>query len=363
MNGATSSVVIMAGGTGGHIFPALAVADVLRGRGHAVTWIGTRQGLEAKLVPDAGIPIEWIEVGGVRGKGLVTLLKSPFILARALLQALRILRRLQPSAALGMGGFASGPGGIAARLSGCPLVLHEQNAVPGLTNRMLSHVATRVMEGFPASFPVARNAEYVGNPVRAEIAALPSPTERFADRNDAARLLVLGGSQGAHVLNETLPLAIARLDTALRPAVWHQTGTRDVEAVTAAYREHGVEARVDAFIDDMAEAYAWADLAVCRAGALTIAELAAAGLGALLVPFAAAVDDHQTRNAGFLTQSGAAERMPQDKFSVDTLVPRLQRLLANRDRLLSMAMHARTLARNDAAERVADACLQPGGAA
>ncbi|MGH8372666.1 MAG: undecaprenyldiphospho-muramoylpentapeptide beta-N-acetylglucosaminyltransferase [Gammaproteobacteria bacterium] len=362
MNGA-SSFVIMAGGTGGHIFPALAVADVLRGRGHAVTWIGTRQGLEAKLVPDAGIPIEWIDVGGVRGKGIATLFKSPFVLARALIQALRILRRLQPAAALGMGGFASGPGGIAARLSGCPLVLHEQNAVPGLTNRMLSHVATRVMEGFPGSFPVARNAEYVGNPVRASITNLPPPAERFANRNGALRLLVIGGSQGARVLNENLPLAIARLNSALRPEVWHQTGTRDVETVTAAYREHGVPARVAAFIDDMAEAYAWADLAVCRAGALTIAELTAAGLGALLVPFAAAVDDHQTRNAGFLTQSGAAERMPQEKFSVETLTPRLQRLLTDRTRLLSMAMRARTLARIDAAERVADVCLRIGGAA
>ena len=363
MNSATSSVVIMAGGTGGHIFPALAVANVLQGRGHAVTWIGTRQGLEAKLVPEAGIPIEWIEVGGVRGKGIATLLKSPFVLARAMIQALRILRRLQPVAALGMGGFASGPGGIAARLSGCPLVLHEQNAVPGLTNRVLSHVAARVMEGFPGSFPASRRAEYVGNPVRTAISSLPSPAERFADRNGAPRLLVLGGSQGARVLNETLPLTVARLDASTRPEVWHQTGVRDVETVAAAYREQGIEARVTAFIDDMAEAYAWADLAVCRAGALTVAELTAAGLGAVLVPFAAAVDDHQTRNAGFLTQSGAAERMPQDKFSVETLVPRLQRLLADRNRLLSMAMRARTLARNDAAERVADVCLRLGGAA
>lgn len=359
----SASVVIMAGGTGGHIFPALAVADVLRGRGHTVTWIGTRQGLEARLVPDAGIPIEWIDVAGVRGKGVATLFKSPFVLTHALIQALRILHRLKPAAALGMGGFASGPGGIAARLSGCPLVLHEQNAVPGLTNRVLSHVATHVMEGFPGSFPVARQAEYVGNPVRTAIASLPSPAERLANRTGAARLLVLGGSQGARVLNETLPLAIARLDIALRPEVWHQTGARDVDTVTTAYREHGVRARVVAFIEDMAEAYAWADLAVCRAGALTVAELAAAGLGAVLVPFAAAVDDHQTRNAGFLAQSGAAERMPQEKFSAETLAPRLQRLLADRTRLLNMAMRARTLARIDAAQRVADACLRIGGAA
>lgn len=360
---ASSSVVIMAGGTGGHIFPALAVADVLRGRGHAVTWIGTRQGLEAKLVPDAGIPIEWVDVGGVRGKGLAALLKAPFVLMRALIQALLILHRVKPVAALGMGGFASGPGGVAARLSGCPLVLHEQNAIPGFTNRVLSHVATCTMEGFPGSFPASRHAEYVGNPVRAAIAALPPPAERFADRHGVPRLLVLGGSQGARVLNETLPLAIARLDPAQRPEVWHQTGARDLETVTAAYREHGIPARVAAFIDDMADAYAWADLAVCRAGALTIAELAAAGLGAVLVPFAAAVDDHQTRNAGFLTQSGAAERLAQDKLSPETLAPMLQGLLADRARLLSMAMRARTLSRSNAAERVADACLQLGGVA
>lgn len=358
-----SSVVIMAGGTGGHIFPALAVADVLRGRGHAVTWIGTRQGLEAKLVPDAGIPIEWIDVGGVRGKGMAAVLKAPFVLLRALTQALRILRRVKPVAALGMGGFASGPGGIAARLSGCPLILHEQNAIPGFTNRMLSHVANCTLEGFPGSFPASIHAEYVGNPVRAAISALPSPAERFANRTGVARLLVMGGSQGARVLNETLPLAIARLDAALRPEVWHQTGARDLDTVTAAYREHDVPARVMAFIDDMAQAYAWADLAVCRAGALTIAELTAAGLGAVLVPFAAAVDDHQTRNAGFLTRSGAAERLAQDKLSPEALAVLLQQLLGDRVRLLSMAMRARTLSRSNAAERVADACLRLGGVA
>lgn len=358
-----TSVVIMAGGTGGHIFPALAVADVLRARGHAVTWIGTRQGLEAKLVPGAGIPIEWVEVGGVRGKGVATLLKAPFNMLRALLQALRILRRIKPRVALGMGGFASGPGGIAARLIGCPLVLHEQNAVPGVTNRVLSHFATRVMEGFPGSFPATREAEFVGNPVRASIASLPSPATRLAERHGAPRLLILGGSQGARVLNETVPAAVAHLDTAFRPEIWHQTGARDVETVATAYRERNIPARVVAFIEDMADAYSWADLAVCRAGALTIAELTAAGLGAVLVPFAAAVDDHQTRNATFLTQSGAAERLAQDKLSAETLAPVLQRLLADRPRLLSMAMRARTLARSNAAERVAEVCVELGGAA
>ncbi|HET7921974.1 MAG TPA: undecaprenyldiphospho-muramoylpentapeptide beta-N-acetylglucosaminyltransferase, partial [Gammaproteobacteria bacterium] len=257
--------VIMAGGTGGHVFPALSVAEVLRGRGHTVTWIGTRQGLEARLVPEAGLDIEWIEIGGVRGKGIATRLKAPFALARGVLQAWRILRRLRPGAVLGMGGFASGPGGLAARLAGFPLLLHEQNTVPGLTNRVLSRLAQRVMEGFPGSFPASRRAEYVGNPVRADIAALPAPAERFAGRNGAPRVLVLGGSQGARILNECLPLALARLGDTLKPEVWHQCGAADVDRVTAAYREQGVSARVTTFISDMAQAYAWADLAVCRA--------------------------------------------------------------------------------------------------
>lgn len=357
------SIVIMAGGTGGHVFPALAVADVLRAKGHAVTWIGTRQGLEARVVPAAGIPMEWIEVAGVRGKGFVTLLKAPFALSRALLQALAIFRHLRPAAALGMGGFASGPGGLAARLAGCPLVLHEQNAVPGFTNRVLSRFARKVLEGFPGSFPPAQGADYVGNPVRAAIAALPPPEQRFAQRRGAARLLVVGGSQGAKVLNENLPPAIAQLPAGQRPEVIHQTGARDAEAVTTRYQELGVEARVAPFIEDMAAAYAWADLAVCRSGALTIAELAAAGLGAVLVPFAAAVDDHQTRNAAFLVNEGAARLIAQQQVTPARLAVQLAELLGDRAGLLEMARHARAAARTDAAERVAACCLAAGGLA
>ena len=358
-----TGIIIMAGGTGGHVFPALAVADVLRERGHHVAWIGTRRGLEARIVPDAGIPIEWIEVGGVRGKGAGALLKSPFTLVRAVSQALAILRRLRPATALGMGGFASGPGGLAARLLSCPLVLHEQNTVPGITNRVLSHLATRVLEGFPDSFPAARRAEYVGNPVRISIASLPAPATRFAGRTGPIRLLVVGGSQGARVLNQTVPLLMARLDRNLRPEIWHQTGREEAQSVAAAYREQHVAARVQPFIDNMAEAYAWADLALCRSGALTVAELAAAGLGALLVPFAAAVDDHQTRNAQFLAGAGAAELLPQSRFTVADALPLLQRLLRDRAVLLDMAAHARTLARADAADKVADVCLAVGGMA
>ena len=353
--------VIMAGGTGGHVFPALAVADVLRAKGHAVTWIGTRQGLEARVVPAAGIPMEWIDVGGVRGKGVMTLVKAPFVLSRALLQALSIFRRLKPAAALGMGGFASGPGGIAAWLSGCPLVLHEQNAVPGFTNRVLSRLTSNVLEGFPGAFAPGRRATHVGNPVRDAIAALPPPEQRFAQRQGPKRLLVIGGSQGAKPLNENLPAAIAQLDTKSRPEVLHQTGARDAEKVSARYLELGVEARVAPFIEDMAAAYAWADLAVCRSGALTIAELAAAGLGAVLVPFAAAVDDHQTRNAAYLVDEGAARLVAQKDATPAALAVQLQELLADRDLLLEMAKHARATARVDAAQRVAQRCLTAGG--
>lgn len=356
-----AGIVIMAGGTGGHVFPALAVADVLRARGHQVTWIGTRQGLEARIVPAAGIPMEWIDVGGVRGKGAGALLKAPFVLSRALLQALAVFRRLKPAAALGMGGFASGPGGIAARLAGCPLVVHEQNAIPGVTNRVLSRISSQVLEGFPGSFH-GRRARYVGNPVRAVIAALPPPEKRFAGRTGRTRLLIIGGSQGARVLNQNVPAAIAQLSSG-SVEVLHQTGVKDADAVTALYREHQVEARVTPFIDDMAAAYAWADLAICRSGALTVAELSAAGLGALLVPFAAAVDDHQTRNARFLVEQGAAVLLSQAAATPTALAETLTGLLQDRGRPLAMAKSARALARGDAAELVADVCLAAGGLA
>lgn len=353
-------IVIMAGGTGGHVFPAVAVADVLRQRGHRVTWIGTRHGLEARIVPAAGIPMEWIDVGGVRGKGPGALLKAPFVLTRALVQSLAIFRRLKPVAALGMGGFASGPSGVAARLAGCPLVVHEQNAVPGFTNRILSRMCNELLEGFPGSFPATRHARYVGNPVRRVIASLPAPEQRFAGRKGPLRLLVIGGSQGAGVLNRNVPAAVASL-TPGSVEVLHQTGVKDAEAVTTLYREHGVEARVAPFIDDMAAAYGWADLAVCRSGALTVAELAAAGLGALLVPFAAAADDHQTRNASFLVEQAAARLIAQQAATPEALAECLKEILQDRGRPLAMAKSARALARADAADIVADTCLAAGG--
>lgn len=356
-------IVIMAGGTGGHVFPALAVAEVLRTRGHELVWLGTRAGLETRVAASAGIAMEWISVGGVRGKGLLTLFKAPFILLRAVLQAGAVFRRNKPQVALGMGGYASGPGGLAARLLGCPLVLHEQNAVPGMTNRVLSYMAARVLEGFPGSFAAPRHAEYVGNPVRSDITRLVLPEARFAGRSGKARLLVIGGSQGAHVLNEIVPRTIAELEPKLRPDVWHQTGARDAEKVQQAYRQQGVTARVTAFIDDMASAYDWADLVLCRAGALTVSELTAAGVGAVLVPFAAAVDDHQSRNAAFLAAAGAGVVIPESQLTTSEIEKLLARLLGDRKTLLEMAKCARRLAKTDAADKVAEACVQAGGAA
>ena len=351
-------VLIMAGGTGGHVFPALAVAEWLRARGVAVTWMGARTGLEATLVPKAGIPMEWIEVSGLRGKGLGRKLRTPLMLGRALWQAGAILRRLRPPVVLGMGGFASGPGGIMARLLGIPLVVHEQNAIAGMTNRWLARFASQTLEAFPNTFSPARRAITVGNPVRESIAALPPPEARWAGRNGRRRLLVLGGSQGALALNQLVPQALALLGDDERPEVWHQAGGQLHEAAETAYREAGMTARLTPFIEDMAEAYGWADLVLCRAGALTIAELAAAGVGALLVPFPFAVDDHQTANARFLEQGGAALVRQQADLTAERLAAALCDLLGARARLLAMARAARSLAKIDAAERVAQACLE-----
>lgn len=351
-------VAVMAGGTGGHVFPALAVADRLRDQGMEVLWIGTQQGLEARLVPAHGFPIDWLSVGGLRGKGLTTLLAAPGRLLRALTQAAAILRRRRPQVVLGMGGFASGPGGLMARLLGIPLVIHEQNRVPGLTNQWLSRVATRVFEAFPGSFPARRGAVACGNPVRPEIAALPPPAERMADRAGPRRLLVLGGSLGAKVLNETVAPAVAALPAELRPQIRHQAGERTLAVAETAYAQAGVAAEVVPFIDDMAAAYAWADLVVCRAGALTVSELAAAGAGSVLVPYPHAVDDHQTGNARYLVEAGAARLLPQTGLNPRSLAAVLAELLADPARLLALAEAARGRAAPDAAERIAAACWE-----
>ncbi|MDX1606098.1 MAG: undecaprenyldiphospho-muramoylpentapeptide beta-N-acetylglucosaminyltransferase [Candidatus Competibacterales bacterium] len=351
----SAPVLIAAGGTGGHVFPALAVAECLRDRAVPVVWLGTARGLEGQLVPKSGFALETIRVSGLRGTGLKRFMLAPPMLLRALLQAVAVLRRQRPRLVLGMGGFASGPGGIAARCLGIPLVIHEQNAIAGLTNRWLARLARRVLQAFPGTFAVGRQPETVGNPVRAGIAALPPPRERFAIRKGPARLLVLGGSQGARALNQIVPVALARL--AERPEVRHQAGGKMLDEATRAYREAGVSARLEPFIDDMAEAYDWADLVLCRAGALTVSELAAAGVGALLVPFPHAVDDHQTANGRHLAEVGAARLLSQDRLTPERLADELQVLLGDRPALLAMAEAARSRARTDAATRVAEICL------
>jgi UDP-N-acetylglucosamine--N-acetylmuramyl-(pentapeptide) pyrophosphoryl-undecaprenol N-acetylglucosamine transferase len=352
----------MAGGTGGHVFPALAAARVLRERGFTPVWLGTQRGLEARLVPPHQIPIEWISFSGVRGKGIGTLLAAPFRLTLAIWQSLQVMRRCKPSVVLGAGGFVSGPGGIAAWLTRRPLVIHEQNAVAGMTNRMLAKLAKRVLEAFPASFPASVRAERVGNPVRREIALLAAPQTRYADHHGALRLLVIGGSQGAARLNAVLPAALAMIEVATRPQVLHQAGERHVTQAGESYAKYGVQADVRAFIDDMAEAYSWADLVVCRAGALTVSELAAAGLPAVFVPFAAAVDDHQTRNAQFLVEANAAVLIAEADLTPLRLSNELQRLIAGgREHLKAMATRARSLAIIDADVRLADACVAAAG--
>ncbi len=351
-------LAVMAGGTGGHVFPALAVAELLRGQGMEVFWIGTRRGLEARLVPEHGFPLEWIGIEGLRGKGPRQLLAAPFKLAAALRQAAGILRCIRPDLVLGMGGFASGPGGLMARLSGIPLVIQEQNRVPGFTNQWLSHIATRVFEAFPDSFPAGRGAVTSGNPVRPEICALQTPRQRLTDRSGPGRLLVVGGSLGARVLNETVAGAVATLPPEQRPRIRHQAGERTLEAARRAFRESGVEAEITPFIADMAAAYAWADLVVCRAGALTVSELAAAGVGSILVPYPHAVDDHQTGNARYLADAGAAQLLPQTELSAASLGKALTELFSDRSRLLAMAQAARDQAQPDATEKIARACWE-----
>lgn len=356
-----TKVLIMAGGTGGHVFPALAVARVLGARRCEVRWIGTREGIEARLVPAAGIPIDWIKVGGLRGKGVGRMLAAPFVLLRALTQVVCVMRRQRPDVVLGLGGFVSGPGGVAAWMMRRPLVIHEQNAAAGFTNRVLAHLASRVAEAFPGSFTGRADVVTVGNPVRADIESLGR--QERTPHAGRTHLLVFGGSLGARTLNRVVPEALARLESASRPLVVHQTGRDGVEAVRESYRAAGVEADVREFIDDMAGAYAWADLAICRSGALTIAELAAAGLPSLLVPYPHAVDDHQTANASYLVRRGAARLMPETGLAADTLALELRSLCGGDGRALGEMREAATAAAvRGAAERLADLCLDTLGA-
>ncbi|MGY3265927.1 undecaprenyldiphospho-muramoylpentapeptide beta-N-acetylglucosaminyltransferase [Lysobacter sp. HA35] len=347
-------VMILAGGTGGHIFPGLAVAHELRRRGVAVGWLGSEGGMETRLVPQHGIDVDTIAIRGVRGKGVATLLGAPFKLMSAVSAARAVLARRRPKAVISFGGFAAGPGGLAARLAGVPLYVHEQNRAPGMTNRVLSKMARRVLTGFPDTFA---NEQVVGNPVRNEIANVAPPSVRFDGREGPLRLLVLGGSQGAAALNRAVPTAIASLRDRSRWQVRHQCGEKMLDAATAAYHAAGVDASVETFIADMAAAYAWADLVVCRAGALTLAEVCAVGVASVLVPFPQAVDDHQTKNAQFLVDRGAARLLPQNDRLASALADTLESF-DTRAALRPMADAARALARPDAASRVADFVME-----
>jgi UDP-N-acetylglucosamine--N-acetylmuramyl-(pentapeptide) pyrophosphoryl-undecaprenol N-acetylglucosamine transferase len=355
-------VLIMAGGTGGHVFPALALARLLRARSFNVIWLGTRKGLEARIVPADNFPIEWLSVGGLRGKGALTLVAAPFRLALALFQALQVMWRHRPVVVVGLGGFVTGPGGVAAWLTGRPLVIHEQNAVAGFTNRCLSRISRQVLAAFPGAFDQKVAAQVIGNPVRQDIASARLPAERFMERSGPCRILVIGGSLGAARLNAVVPFALAQIREALPFEVRHQAGAKGIQAAKESYEKAGVSGEVTAFIDDMAAAYAWADIVICRAGALTISELAAVGVGAILVPFPAAVDDHQTHNARYLVDAGAAVLIPDREVTAERLAGELRSLAGSgRLKLLQMAERARQLARPQSAEELAQACLAYAG--
>ena len=351
-------IMIAAGGTGGHVFPGLAVAAVLRTRGHEVVWMGTPDSFEARTVPKHGIEVRFVRVKGLRGKGVLSWLGAPLRLLRALRDALAVVRSERPDVLLGMGGFAAGPGGLAAWLTRRPLVIHEQNSIAGLTNKLLARIARRVLEAFPRTFA---GAETVGNPVRPGFAELADPAQRLGARGAPGQVLVIGGSLGAKALNEMVPAALALIPAAQRPLVRHQGG-RTLEAAQAAYAKHGVSGEVTAFIDDMVAAYGWADLVICRAGASTVAELAAAGCAALLVPYPHAVDDHQTHNGQYLVDAGAALMVPEELLSPDLLAQMLSGMLERREQLVTMAQAARKAAWPNAVNVIADACLQAGAA-
>src|SRR5512135_1380535 len=350
------TILIMAGGTGGHIYPGLAVADALHAQGWQVVWLGAPNSMEAELVPKHGYEVAWVNFSGVRGKGVLRLLTLPFTLLRALGQSAAAIFRHRPHVVLGMGGYITMPGGLMAALLRRPLVIHEQNSIAGMSNKVLAKLATRVLSGFP---DVLKRTQWCGNPVRADIAALPEPQERYAGRSGKLNVLVVGGSLGAQALNEALPQALAMLSEHERPHVLHQTGKKHCETVQKLYQQAGVAGDIRAFLDDMANQYANADLVICRAGALTIAELAAAGVASVLIPFPFAVDDHQTHNARFLSEKGAAVLLPQQELNAEKLVKLLREL--NREKLLEMAQAARRLAKPDATQQVAQVCAALAG--
>lgn len=370
----TAKVLIMAGGTGGHVFPALTIAQELMARGSQVEWLGTRAGLEARVIGNTSIPLHFISVAGLRGKNMLRKLLAPFSLVFAVLQALLLIRRINPCCVLGMGGYVTGPGGVAARLLGKKLLIHEQNAVAGMANVMLFPFAHRAMEAFPGAFArklkqhVINKAQAegkvvnVGNPVRAEILAIPAPEQRLCNRDGKLRLLVVGGSLGAQVFNQLVPAVLAQLDESQRPLVRHQCGRQKLADTLRAYGESNMAVddgiKVSEFIDNMAEAYAWADIVLCRAGASTLAEITAIGLPAILVPYPFATDDHQAVNAEQLAKLGAVKVIPQQGLNVDSLKTMLLQMTADRRELLQQALVTRSAGIRDASDQAARLCLE-----
>lgn len=369
-------VLIMAGGTGGHVFPALTIAQELLARGSQVEWLGTRAGIEARVLADTAIRLHFISVAGLRGKSLLRKVLAPFSVLWAVIQAMKLIHRVNPACVLGMGGYVSGPGGVAARLLGKTLLIHEQNAVAGMANAWLFPLAQVAMEGFPGAFvrklgnswlmrdPLAARKKIlpVGNPVRADLLAVPAPEHRLAERQGKVCLLVIGGSLGASVFNEVVPSALAGMSSEQRPRVWHQCGRDKLQATLQAYHSAGLkpdeQLQVKEFIDNMAEAYAWADIVLCRAGASTLAEITAIGLPAILVPYPFAADDHQAANASVLAAAGAASVLPQGKFNADTLRQLLMEVVVDRGQLLQQAQAARRAGKRDAGTAVASLCLE-----
>jgi UDP-N-acetylglucosamine--N-acetylmuramyl-(pentapeptide) pyrophosphoryl-undecaprenol N-acetylglucosamine transferase len=347
-------ILIMAAGTGGHVYPALATAEVMQQHNWHVEWLGTGRGIEARLVPEAGLKLHCIDVVGLRGKGKLSLLLAPWRLVKSFYQAIAIIRRFKPHCVLGMGGFVAGPGGLAAKLLGVPLILHEQNAIPGLTNRLLRPFVSRALQAFAGSF-LDDQAITVGNPLRSNIMAY-NPEQN--PEQSGLKVLIVGGSLGAQALNEAVPAAMALLAHNERPQIWHQTGPKKHQTTKNGYDKAKVSARVDAYIDDMSLAYTWADLVICRAGALTVSELAVSGIASILVPYPHAVDDHQTRNANVLVQAGAAILLPQTQLSPVTLSEHITALQSQSSILNNMAAAAFTCAAPKAAYNVAQHCME-----
>lgn len=351
-----STILIMAGGTGGHIFPGIAVAELLQKHGWTIHWLGTEDRMEAQIVPNHGFDLSFINIKGIRHKGWKTMLAMPFKLVKSVYQAMRVIKHIKPDVVLGMGGYASAPGGFAAWLLGKPLVLHEQNAVAGLTNRFLAKFASQVLCAFPGAFKKQIKHQVTGNPLRASIVA----SEKLAQEENRSNILVVGGSLGAKALNDVLPQALPLLDSQ-QYSVWHQSGKGHKGTLEAEYAKENAltdKVKVTEFIDDMAEAYAWADVVICRAGALTVSEVAMAGKPAIFVPLPHAVDDHQTRNAMYLVEQGAAKIVPQKQLSKECLATTLNELLNKKDVLSRMGVAALKAAHSDATELVANICAR-----